>query len=80
MRTKQIDIPSELIGEIFAKVDEAELQVELIEVNEIGELVVEVEYDQEEDREHIMSLIEMIDDYNEDQHENEEAEEEDEES
>lgn len=63
MRTKQIDIPCELIVEIFAKLEEAELEIELIEVNSNGELVVEIEYETE-DREQVMSLIEIIDDYN----------------
>ena len=63
MRTRQFEVPKELLGEFFTQVKESELEAELIQLNEDDELEVEISYD-DDTRDEVMSLIEIIDDYN----------------
>jgi hypothetical protein len=62
MRTKQFEIPKEMIALFFDQADEFELETELVEVNEEEELVVDVHYDTNE-KEEVMSLVELLEDY-----------------
>ena len=63
MRARFFEIHRDMIGDFFTKADEANLDVELIQVNkEDDELVVEIKYEDEE-RDDVMNLIEMLDDY-----------------
>jgi len=48
MRTRYFEVPVEIIGDFFTKADAAKLEIELVEVNQDEELVVKVEYDDEE--------------------------------
>lgn len=61
-KTRQFEIPKVFIGTFFGALEGAELAYELIEVNEDDELVVDVEYDSNE-RDDVMNLIELLDDY-----------------
>ena len=79
MRTKQFEIPKEIICTFFTAVESRTLPIDLIEVNEDEELVVEVGYTKN-DREAMMDLIDLIDDYHEENEEENEEEEEEEES
>jgi hypothetical protein len=62
MRTRQFEIPQELIADFFTTAEQEDLEIELIEVNEDDELVVEIRYDNEE-RDSVMNLVELLDDY-----------------
>lgn len=61
-KTRQFDIPRNFIGTFFGALDETDLAYELIELTEDEELVIEVEYDEKE-RDDVMNLIEVLDDY-----------------
>ncbi len=61
-KTRQFEIPKDYIGTFFGALDDTELSYELIEVSEDGELVVDIEYDPNE-RNDVMNLIELLDDY-----------------
>jgi hypothetical protein len=61
-KTRQFEIPKDYIGTFFGALDDTDLAYELIEVNEDDELVIEVEYDSNE-RDDVMNLIELLDDY-----------------
>jgi hypothetical protein len=62
MRTRQFEIPQELIADFFTTAEQEDLEIELIEVNEDDELVVEIQYDNSE-RDSVMNLVELLDDY-----------------
>ena len=61
-KTRQFEIPKDFIGIFFGALENTELAYELVEVNEDDELVVEVEYDSNE-RDEVMNLIELLDNY-----------------
>jgi len=61
-KTRQFEIPKDFIGTFFGALENTDLAYELIETNEDNELVVEVEYDSNE-RDDVMNLIELLDDY-----------------
>lgn len=61
-KTRQFEIPRNFIGTFFGALDETDLAYELIELTEDEELVIEVEYDEKE-RDDVMNLIEVLDDY-----------------
>ena len=61
-KTRQFEIPKDFIGYFFGALEETDLAYELIEVNEDNELIVDVEYDSNE-RDDVMNLIELLDDY-----------------
>lgn len=69
MRSKQFEIPIEVMGEFFTELEEAELDARLIEVDEDGDLVMSVDYE-ERDRDVIMSLLEIMDDFRDQEEEN----------
>lgn len=73
MRTKQFEVPKEMIALFFDQADESELETELVEVNEEEELVVDVHYDTNE-KEEVMSLVELLEDYYNEQEEEEQEE------
>lgn len=77
MRTKQFEVPKEIIRRFFTAVESRGLPIDLIEVNEDEELVVEIGYDKN-DREAMMDLIDLLDDYHEENEEENEEEEEEE--
>jgi len=62
MRTRQFEIPQELIADFFTTAEQEELEIELLEVNEDDELVVEIQYKNDE-RDSVMNLVELLDDY-----------------
>lgn len=61
-KTRQFEIPKDFIGSFLGALEETDLVYDLIEVNEDDELVVEIEYDSKE-RDDVMNLIELLDDY-----------------
>lgn len=61
-KTRQFEIPKDIIRNFFGALEETDLVYDLIEVNEDDELVVEIEYDSKE-RYDVMNLIELLDDY-----------------
>jgi hypothetical protein len=61
-KTRQFEIPKDYIGSFFGALEDTDLAYELIEVNEDDELVIEVEYDSNE-RDDVMNLIELLDEY-----------------
>lgn len=61
-KTRQFEVPKDFIGSFFGALEETDLVYDLIEVNEDDELVVEIEYDSKE-RDDVMNLIELLDDY-----------------
>lgn len=61
-KTRRFEIPKDFIGSFFGALEETDLAYDLIEVNEDDELVVEIEYDSKE-RNAVMNLIELLDDY-----------------
>lgn len=69
-------VPKGFLHLFFMKIDEHELTFDLEEVDEEGDLSVNVKYLPEE-REAIMDLVELEDEYYEDQEEEEEDEDED---
>lgn len=73
MRTKQFEVPKEMIALFFDQADESELETELVQVNEEEELVVDVHYDTNE-KEEVMSLVELLEDYNNEAEEEEQEE------
>lgn len=63
MRTKQFDVPVELIREFSEIIERHELFAKLQGVTEDGELMVEVDYETTEQGAGVMELIDTIDDY-----------------
>lgn len=61
-KTRQFEIPKDFIGRFFSGLDDTDLNYELVQINEEEELVIEVEYDSNE-RDDVMNLIELLDDY-----------------
>lgn len=55
-------MPQELLGQFFTMVDESAVGSEVEELTEDGELVVRIDYD-DDDREDVMTMIELIDEY-----------------
>ena len=70
MRTREFEVPRDIVGDFFSQADEADLDIEMQQVNEDGELVVEIKYEDRE-RNAVMNLIEMVDDYYSDQSDDE---------
>lgn len=61
-KTRQFEIPKDFIGNFFGALNDTDLNYELVEISEDNELVIEVEYDSNE-RDDVMNLIELLDDY-----------------
>lgn len=81
MRTKTFIVPKNLIALFFDQVDDSNLETTLTEITEDQELVVDLHYD-EDQREDVMNLIELVEDnfeLPEEEEEEEYEEEEDEE-
>lgn len=61
-KTRQFEIPKDFIGNFFGALENTDLAYELVEVNDDEGLVIEVEYNSNE-RDDVMNLIELLDDY-----------------
>lgn len=72
-KKRYFEVPKEILSEFLEKLDETELDYELKEVDEDGDLVIEVEYSTNQ-KEDIMDLIELIDEYYTDEEEETEEE------
>lgn len=78
IKTRTFEIPKALLGMFFTKLEENELDYELIDVNqEEEELEITISYATHQ-KDEVMDLIELIDDYySENEEENDEQEDED---
>jgi hypothetical protein len=74
-KTRTFEIPKALIGTFFKQIEEIELDYELIDINQDDEeLEIAVSYS-ERQKENVMDLIELIDEYfSEEEEEEEESE------
>lgn len=61
-RCRNFGIPKDMLSPFFNQLEETELSYELKEVDEDGDLVIEVEYSEDEKGE-VMDLIELLDEY-----------------
>jgi hypothetical protein len=64
MRTKEFEVPIDIIAEFSAALDEHSLTNEINGVNDEGEILIEISYEKNE-RESILVLMELLDDYEE---------------
>jgi hypothetical protein len=64
MRTKQFEVPTEVMAEFADALQEHQLNNSIQCSNADGEIVVRIEYDTD-DREAVLLLSELIDDYHE---------------
>ncbi len=62
LKSRRFEVPQELLGQFFTMVDESAVGSEVEELTEDGELVVRIDYD-DDDREDVMTMIELIDEY-----------------
>lgn len=75
-KTRQFEIPAHHIGGFFSHLDNTDLTFSLVDVDEENdELIVEVEYSPEE-RDEVMNLIELLDEWIKEDAEFEEEDEE----
>jgi hypothetical protein len=71
-KSRTFEIPKEMISTFFTNLEETELEYELKEVDEDGDLVIEIDYSENEKGE-VMDLIELLDEYyNQNEEESEE--------
>lgn len=70
MRRKEFEVPTEVMAEFADALQEHGLNNSLQCSNEDGEIVVQIEYDTD-DREAVLLLSEMIDDYRKEKEEEE---------
>jgi hypothetical protein len=70
MRTKEFEVPTEVMAEFADTLQEHGLNNSIQSSNEDGEIVVRIEYDTD-DREAVLILSELIDDYHEENDEEE---------
>lgn len=75
-RKRQFEIPKDFVKTFLGHVDDAGLEYTLSEVDEDENLIIYVEYSSDE-KEDIMNLIELLDEYFEDTEGEENEEEED---
>ena len=75
-RKRQFEIPKDFVKTFLGHVDDAGLEYTLSEVDEDENLVIYVEYSSDE-KEDIMNLIELLDEYFEGTEEEENEEQED---
>lgn len=62
-KVRTFEIPKEFIGTFFSQLEDSDLEYALIEIDEENEeLIIEISYSQEE-REDVMNLIELLDEY-----------------
>ena len=61
-KNRNFEIPKEMLSPFFNQLEETELSYELKEVDEDGDLVIDVEYSEDEKGE-VMDLIELLDEY-----------------
>lgn len=63
-KTRQFEIPKNFIGTFFTQLEETELNYELIDIDEDNnnDLIIAIEYSTDE-REEVMNLIELLDEY-----------------
>ena len=76
MKTRRFEVPEELVFEFAKVLEEHELEGTIEQTTEDNELVIAVPYD-EDDRDTIHELHDMIDDYIENNEEEEEETDED---
>jgi hypothetical protein len=62
LKSRRFDVSQKLLGQFFTMVDERAVGSEVEELTEDGKLVVRIDYD-DDDREDVMSMIELIDAY-----------------
>ena len=73
-KSRNFEVPKEMLSPFFNQLEETELSYELKEVDEDGDLIIEVEYSENE-KEEVMDLIELLDEYyNQNEEETEEEE------
>lgn len=71
-KVRTFEIPKEFIGTFFSQLEDTNLEYILDEIDEADEkLIIEVSYSQQ-DREDVMNLIELLDDYTEEESQEEE--------
>lgn len=75
-KKRNFEIPKEMVAPFINQLEETELIYELKEVDEDGDLIIEVEYSGNQ-KEDIMDLIELLDEYFADEEEETEEEQED---
>jgi hypothetical protein len=64
MRTREFEVPTEVIAEFAEALDQHSLTNEINGVNDDGEILIEVSYEKNE-RESILELMELLDDHKE---------------
>lgn len=62
MKTRSFQVPRAMIAPFFAHVDENDIETNIIELYDDDSLDVEVSYD-EDQRDEVMTLIEMLDEF-----------------
>ena len=71
MRTKEFEVPTDIIIEFAEALAEHELTNEINGVTEEGDILIEVSYEKP-DRANVFALTELLDDYYENEEESEE--------
>ena len=62
-KTRQFEIPKQLIGSFFSQLDDSDLEYSLVEIDEENdELIIGIEYSPSE-RDEVMNLIELLDEW-----------------
>jgi hypothetical protein len=65
-KSRTFEIPKDFIGTFFSQLEDSDLEYTLSEIDEDNEeLIIEVEYSPSQ-REVVMNLIELLDDYQQD--------------
>lgn len=62
LKSRLFEVPHELFGQFFTMVDHSEVGSELQELTDENSLIVRIDYD-DDDREDVMTMIELIDEY-----------------
>ncbi len=73
-KNRKFEIPKEMVSPFINQLEETELFYELKEVDEDGDLIINVKYSDSQ-KEDIMDLIELLDEYYSDEEETEEEQE-----
>lgn len=61
-RKRSFEVPKEFVSTFLSHLNDTELEYTLSEVDEDENLIIEIEYSQEE-KEEVMNLIELLDEY-----------------
>lgn len=71
-KTRQFEIPKQHMGTFFSHIDDSDLDYSLVDVDQDNdELIIAIEYSPSE-RDEVMNLIELLDEWNNDEEESEE--------